>query len=123
KLRSRASGAPKAQGLIAVLRPQHNSPCRRSRPPVSLADHFGIRGSSPFVRCGFNAAELHIRSPFTERLAPQSLILEVIGLGRAGPYCMTAYYSHCVRRSPCPDPEGLTRPRETSDNDLDFLGG
>jgi DNA-directed RNA polymerase specialized sigma24 family protein len=27
-------------------------------------------------------AEPHIRSPFTERLAPQSLILEVIGLQR-----------------------------------------
>ena len=26
------SGAPKAQGLIAALRPQHNLPCRRSRP-------------------------------------------------------------------------------------------
>jgi putative transposase len=26
------SGAPKAQGLIAGLRPQHNRPCRRSRP-------------------------------------------------------------------------------------------
>ena len=28
------------------------------------------------------ATEPHIRSPFSERLAPQSLILEVIGLGR-----------------------------------------
>src|ERR1700745_955414 len=26
------SGAPKAQGLIAALRPQHNPPCRRSLP-------------------------------------------------------------------------------------------
>jgi hypothetical protein len=26
------SGAPKAQGLIAALRPKHNPPCRRSRP-------------------------------------------------------------------------------------------
>ena len=33
-------------------------------------------------------AEPHIRSPFPERLAPQSLILEVIGLGRAGPHCI-----------------------------------
>jgi hypothetical protein len=35
------SGAPKAQGLIAALRPQHNPPCRRSRslpprrPPIT----------------------------------------------------------------------------------------
>src|SRR5690348_17597103 len=35
-------------------------------------------------------AEPHIRSPFTERLAPQSLILEVIGLGRVDPHCMAA---------------------------------
>src|ERR1700751_3928998 len=33
---------------------------------------------------------------FPERLAPQSLILEVIGLGRAGPPCMSAYHSHCL---------------------------
>ena len=35
------SGAPKAQGLIAALRPQHNPPCRRSRPchPPTV-DHF-----------------------------------------------------------------------------------
>ena len=43
-------------------------------------------------------AEPHIRSPFRERLAPQSLILEVIGLGRAGPHCIAAYHSHCLRR-------------------------
>jgi len=36
------------------------------------------------------AAEPHIRSPFPERLAPQSLILKVIGLGRAGPHCISA---------------------------------
>ena len=55
-------------------------------------------------------AEPHIRSPFPERLAPQSLILKVIGLGRAGPHCMSAYHSHCLRRSARPDPTGLIRP-------------
>jgi len=68
-------------------------------------------------------AEPHIRSPFSERLAPQSLILEVIGLGRAGPHCMAAYHSHCLRRSARPDPTGLIRPRGTRDNDPAFLGG
>src|SRR5882762_6426122 len=63
-------------------------------------------------------AEPHIRSPFPERLAPQSLILEVIGLGRAGPHCMAAYHSHCLRRSARPDPTGLIRPRGTRDNAL-----
>src|SRR4029077_13907000 len=58
-----------------------------------------------------------IRSPFSERLAPQSLILEVIGLGRAGPHCIAAYHSHCLRRSARPDPTGLIRPRGTRDND------
>src|SRR5271166_4567033 len=62
-------------------------------------------------------AEPHIRSPFSERLAPQSLILEVIGLGGAGPHCMAAYHSHCLRRSARPDPTGLIRPRGTRDND------
>src|SRR6266550_2434316 len=60
-------------------------------------------------------AEPHIRSPFTERLAPQSLILEVIGLGRVGPHCMSAYRSHCLRRSARPDPTRLIRPRGTRD--------
>src|ERR1700736_4866151 len=67
-------------------------------------------------------AEPHIRSPFSERLAPQSLILEVIGLGRAGPHCMAAYHSHCLRRSARPDPTGLIRPRGTRDNDPVAVG-
>ena len=65
-------------------------------------------------------AEPHIRSPFTERLAPQSLILEVIGLGRVGPHCMSAYRSHCLRRPARPDPTRLIRPRGTRDNDSAF---
>jgi hypothetical protein len=67
-------------------------------------------------------AEPHIRSPFSERLAPQSLILEVIGLGRVGPHCMAAYCSHCSRRSTRPDPTRLIRPRGTRDNDPAFPG-
>src|SRR5438132_9299651 len=65
-------------------------------------------------------AEPHIRSPFTERLAPQSLILEVIGLGRVDPHCMSAYRSHCLRRSTRPDPTRRIRPRGTRDNDSAF---
>src|SRR5262249_27668115 len=49
-------------------------------------------------------AEPHIRSPFPERLAPQSLILEVIGLGRAGPALgsvmgdvdLPEFAAHCI---------------------------
>src|SRR5271155_3382012 len=52
-------------------------------------------------------AEPHIRSPFSERLTPESLILKVIGLGRVGPHCMAAYRSHCSRRSTRPDPAAL----------------
>jgi hypothetical protein len=69
------------------------------------------------VDCGLMPAEPHIRSPFPERLAPQSLILGTvrppgsngadqalvelaeclsIGLGRAGPPCISAYHSHCL---------------------------
>ena len=55
-----------------------------------------------------------------KRLAPQSLILEVIGLGRVGPHCMSAYRSHCLRRSARPDPTRLIRPRGTRDNDSAF---
>jgi hypothetical protein len=61
-------------------------------------------------------AEPHIRSPFTEQLAPQSLILEVIGLGRVDPHCISAYRSHCLRRSARPDPTRLIRPRGTREN-------
>src|SRR6266404_2236761 len=67
-------------------------------------------------------AEPHIRSPFTERLAPQSLILEVIGLGRVGPHCISAYRSHGLRRPARPDPTRLIRPRGTRDNDSAFPG-
>ena len=70
-----------------------------------------IRGSSPFIStAALMPAEPHIRSPFPKRLAPQSLILEVIGLGRAGPPCISAYHSHCLERSARPDPTGLIRP-------------
>src|ERR1700739_3737288 len=40
-------------------------------------------GPSPFFDCGSAAAEPHIRSPLTSRLTPKSLMLEVVGLGRA----------------------------------------
>src|SRR6266446_4059521 len=49
------SGAPKAQGLIAALRPQHNPPCRRSRPPVSPCRPRSNPWLEPIVGCGFNA--------------------------------------------------------------------
>src|SRR5580692_8229760 len=77
----------------------------------------------PISTAALMPTEPHIRSPFSERLAPQSLILEVIGLGRAGPHCMAAYHSHCLRRSARPDPTRLIRPRGTRDNDPAFLGG
>ena len=77
-----------------------------------------IRGSSPLLTAALMSAEPHIRSPFSERLAPQSLILEVIGLGRVGPHCISAYRSHCLRRPARPDPTRLIRPRGTRDNAL-----
>ena len=55
-----------------------------------------IRGSSPFIDCGFDARRTSHPVAGPERLAPQSLILEVIGLGRAGPPCISAYHSHCL---------------------------
>jgi hypothetical protein len=84
---------------------------------AALTSLYRIRGSSPSIDAALMPAEPHIRSPFSERLAPQSLILEVIGLGRAGPHCIAAYHSHCLRRSARPDPTGLIRPRGTRDND------
>jgi len=41
-----------------------------------------IRGSSPLIDCGFDARRTSHPVAGPERLAPQSLILEVIGLGR-----------------------------------------
>ena len=55
-----------------------------------------IRGSSPLIDCGFDARRTSHPVAGPERLAPQSLILRVIGLGRAGPHCMSAYHSHCL---------------------------
>src|SRR5207302_9468289 len=65
-------------------------------------------------------AEPHIRSPLPERLAAQSLTLAVIGRGRVDPHCISAYRSHCLRRSTRPDPTRLIRPRGTRDNDSAF---
>src|SRR6476646_11258873 len=69
------SGAPKAQGLIAALRPQHNPPCRRSRSPAASppADRFESVARAHLLAAALMPAEPHIRSSFTERLAPQSL--------------------------------------------------
>src|SRR5271156_2516370 len=74
---------------------------------AACTSQYRIRGLSPSIDCGLMPAEPHIRSPFSERLAPQSLILKVIGLGRVGPHCMAAYRSHCSRRSTRPDPAAL----------------
>jgi hypothetical protein len=60
------SGAPKAQGLIAALRPQHNPPCRRSRslpprqPPITFHQRRCTRGASPSVS---NVHQLDGRDP------------------------------------------------------------
>ena len=49
------SGAPKAQGLMAALQPQHNPPCRRSRLPaphrplITFHQRRCIRGASVSV--------------------------------------------------------------------------
>jgi hypothetical protein len=63
------------------------------RPCISFASR-----SSPFIGCGTDAAEPHIRSPY-KRLTPKFLILEVIGLGRAEPIFITACCSQDVMRS------------------------
>jgi len=106
-----------AIGRIFVPQTSHEGGTVKGRPSffphaVPLLNRW-IRGSSPFCCCGLMPAEPHIRSPFTERLAPQSLILEVIGLGRVGPCCIAAYRSHCLWRSTRPDPTRLIRPRGT----------
>src|SRR5436190_15141475 len=81
------SGAPKAQGLIAVLRPQHKSTMPSiATPCLPLQTTFESVARAHLLAAASMPAEPHIRSPFTERLAPQSLILEVIGLGRVGPH-------------------------------------
>jgi len=47
------SGAPKAQGLIAALRPQHNPPCRRSLPAAAPTANNISTGADAFI---FSAA-------------------------------------------------------------------
>ena len=93
-------------------------PVVRERVFRSRLPHYGGRimqlrcdpWSSPFIDCGFDARRTSHPVAVPERLAPQSLILEVIGLGRAGPPCISAYHSHCLERSARPDPTGLIRP-------------
>jgi hypothetical protein len=43
------SGAPKAQGLIAALRPQHNPPCRRSLPAAAPTANNISTGVNAFI--------------------------------------------------------------------------
>jgi len=74
--------------------------------PAACTSRYRIRARAHLLTAALMPAEPHIRSPFSERLAPQSLILKVIGLGRVGPHCMAAYRSHCSRRSTRPDPRG-----------------
>ena len=75
-----------------------------------------IRGSSPLWTAALMPAEPHIRSPLQSGLHHNPSFLRSFGLGRAGPPCITAYYSHCLCRSARPDPTGLIRPRGTRDN-------
>jgi len=76
---------------------------------VSPADRFESVARAHLLAAALMPAEPHIRSPFTERLAPQSLILEVIGLGRVGPHCMSAYRNR--DRSPARGRGGRRRRR------------
>src|SRR5207248_9677547 len=50
------SGAPKAPGLIAALRPQHNPPCRRSLPAAAPTATNVSTGAA-----GFMAPQLQFR--------------------------------------------------------------
>src|ERR1700737_502597 len=104
---------PNARPPVAAqsTRPSIATPC------LPLQTTFESVARAHLLAAASMPAEPHIRSPFTERLAPQSLILEVIGLGRVGPHCMSAYRSHCLRRSSRPAPTWLSRSRGTRDND------
>src|ERR1700745_4315233 len=94
---------PSAAAITGLLAP-YTVGGQRTRFPIEIycttdgiVPCVAIRGSSPFIStAALMPADPHIRSPFPKRLAPQSLILEVIGLGRAGPPCMSAYHSHCL---------------------------
>jgi hypothetical protein len=57
--------------------------CRWGR--LGSVDYALLRGSvvrAPSVNCGIDPAEPYVRSPSSERLAPQSLILALTGFGR-----------------------------------------
>ena len=81
---------PRCVGLLAARRlwgQQVSRACRQAS--VQFAG-IPLRQPEPFLSCGHDTAELHIRSPLTARLAPKLLILEVIGLGRAEPIFIAA---------------------------------
>ena len=91
-------------GLVTISlhaappRPHHQRPADCPRPVSRLR-----LGSSPFIGCGTDAAEPHIRSPY-KRLTPKFLILEVIGLGKAEPIFITACCSQDIMQSARRDP-------------------
>lgn len=75
---------------------------------------YSIQGNAPLVRISVRAlrqlehraAEPHIRSPISTA-TPNSLLLEVSGLGRMGPIFMAASFSQDVTRPIHQDPEGI----------------
>src|SRR6516162_1045821 len=77
--------APQTSHEFGTVKDRHSPTCRSVVESVARAQ---------LLTAALMPAEPHIRSPFSERLAPQSLILEVIGLGRMGPHCIAAYRSH-----------------------------
>jgi len=76
-----------------------------------------IRGSSPFIDCGFDARRTS--HPVAVPRTAGTTIPHSRGhrAREGGPHCISAYRSHCLRRSARPDPTGLIRPRGTRDND------
>ena len=62
---------------------RHKHECGKSNPYIPTC-HSVLESvaRAHLLTAALMATEPHIRSPFSERLAPQSLILEVIGLGR-----------------------------------------
>jgi hypothetical protein len=90
------------QAAAGALHRADNSFTRHDR---QIADHsvdITPVGPSPFFDCGSETAEPHIRSPLrrSSRLAPKSLMLEVVGLGRAN----QSLSRHLAARTLCGPP-------------------
>jgi hypothetical protein len=115
-----ATSVVQAQRQIhRVLAGHHTAGSQRTRFPIEIAalryvscGCVAIRGSSPFIDCGFDRRRTShpVAVPRTAGTTIPHSQGHRAREGGSTLYCISAYHSHCLRRSARPDPTGLIRP-------------